>query len=71
MFKVKHGLTQNPRVLYGIRANIQRREVASDIVSFPFDRTKCGLSIVLTSLVSECSVSEQALLEPENGEWGC
>lgn len=33
---------QNPRVLYCIRANIQRRDVTSDIVSFPFDGTKCG-----------------------------
>lgn len=33
---------QNTRVLYRIRENIQRQEVTSDIVSFPFDRTKCG-----------------------------
>jgi hypothetical protein len=47
--------------------NIQRREAANYIVLLPLDGTK---SAVLTSLESECNVSEQALLALEHGVGG-
>lgn len=53
----------------GYKANMQRREVARYMVSFLFDGTAYGLPAALTPLVSERTVSEQELLEPESGGW--
>ena len=46
---------------------MQRREVARYMVAFLFDGTASGLPAALTPLVSESTVSEQELLEPESG----
>ena len=48
---------------------MQRREVARYMVAFLFDGTASGLPAALTPLVSESTVSEQELLEPESGGW--